>query len=64
MNSKYLNENTVKGILDVDGKASNEISGEQAVEFEEIAEPDGSENFFLNVNKPKDYKTALTVTAA
>lgn len=28
MNSKYLNEKTVKGILDVDGAASNEISGE------------------------------------
>ncbi len=31
MNSKYLNEKTVKGILDVDGAASNEISGERDV---------------------------------
>lgn len=31
MNSKYLNENTVKGILEADGKVSNEISGEQTV---------------------------------
>lgn len=28
MNSKYLNEKTIKGILDVDGAASNEMSGE------------------------------------
>lgn len=31
MNSKYLNEKTVKGILDVDGNASNEMSGERTV---------------------------------
>lgn len=31
MNSKYLNENTVKGILNVDHEDSNEISGERTV---------------------------------
>jgi len=31
MNSKYLNEKTVSGILDSDGAASNEISGEVEV---------------------------------
>ncbi len=34
------------------------------VDFEEIAALDGSEKFFLNVNKPDDYKTALTLSAA
>lgn len=31
MNSKYLNENTVKSIIDADENASNEISGERTV---------------------------------
>jgi Rieske Fe-S protein len=31
MNSRYLNEETVKGILEADGAASNEISGERDV---------------------------------
>jgi len=34
------------------------------VEFEEIADLDGSANFFLNVNKPEDYETALRIAAA
>lgn len=31
------------------------------VGFDEIAEIDGSAEFFLNVNRPEDYKTALTI---
>ena len=31
------------------------------VEFEEIADLNGSVNFFFNVNKPKDYESALKI---
>lgn len=31
------------------------------LEFEEIANLDGSANFFLNVNKPEDYQTAIAI---
>ncbi len=31
------------------------------VEFDEIADLDGSPNFFLNVNRPEDYETALEI---
>lgn len=34
------------------------------VEFEEIADLDGSANFFLNVNSPEDYATALGIAPA
>lgn len=34
------------------------------VDLEEIADLKGSENFFLNVNRPEDYQTAITVAAA
>lgn len=33
------------------------------VEFDEIAELDGSSNFFLNINMPEDYETALAIAA-
>ena len=34
------------------------------VEFEEIADLDGSANFFLNVNRPEDYETALRIATS
>jgi molybdopterin-guanine dinucleotide biosynthesis protein A len=33
------------------------------VEFNEIADLEGSANFFLNLNSPKDYATAVTIEA-
>lgn len=33
------------------------------VEIDEIADLDGSANFFLNVNRPEDYETALKISA-
>ncbi|MBC7900398.1 MAG: molybdenum cofactor guanylyltransferase [Saprospiraceae bacterium] len=33
------------------------------VEFDEIADLDGSANFFLNVNKPEDYQAAAEIAA-
>ncbi len=33
------------------------------IEFDEIADLDGSANFFLNVNKPEDYQAAIAIAA-
>ena len=33
------------------------------VEFDEIADLDGSANFFFNVNRPEDYETALEIAS-
>ncbi len=32
------------------------------VEFDEIADLDGSTNFFLNINRPEDHEAALKIT--